>query len=201
MLQSREIKWHSKREVPYVRVEAAQGSNIKNQKGGWKKGIAILDFILRLGATTAALCAAIAMGSIDETLPFFTQFFSFEHITHWICKCRFFAIAMGILRAYLLLFLPFSIVTIIRPHAAAPKLVLLILTPWRLLRNTSGSAAASAIVHLAHNGNSDTNWLAIFQQFGNFCRKTSGAVVLAFVAVVLSLLLILLLSLQLMLNC
>ncbi|KAB2603648.1 hypothetical protein D8674_004653 [Pyrus ussuriensis x Pyrus communis] len=110
--------------------------------------------------------------------------FGFQQL---VVSGRFFAIATGILRAYLLLFLPFSIVTIIRPHAAAPKPVLLILTTWRLLRNTTGSAAATAIVHLAHNGNSDANWLAICQQFGDFCWKTSGAVVLAFVAVVLSL--------------
>ncbi|KAM2675603.1 hypothetical protein EV1_002348 [Malus domestica] len=89
---------------------------------------------------------------------------------------------MGIVRAYLILSLPFSIVTIIRPHAAAPKLVLLILTPWRLLKNTFGPAAA--IVYLAHKGNSDANWLAICQQFGDFCRKSSGAVVSAFIAVV-----------------
>lgn len=71
-------KMSSKREVPYVRGEAAQGSNIKNKKGGWKKGIAVLEFILRLGATAAALGTAIAMGSSDETLPFFTQFFQFS---------------------------------------------------------------------------------------------------------------------------
>lgn len=46
--------------------------------GGWKKGIAIIDFILRLGAVAAALGAAASMGMSDQTLPFFTQFFQFE---------------------------------------------------------------------------------------------------------------------------
>lgn len=46
--------------------------------GGWKKGIAIIDFILRLGAIAAALGAAASMGMSDQTLPFFTQFFQFE---------------------------------------------------------------------------------------------------------------------------
>jgi hypothetical protein len=46
--------------------------------GGWKKGIAIMDFILRLGAIAAALGAAASMGMSDQTLPFFTQFFQFE---------------------------------------------------------------------------------------------------------------------------
>lgn len=46
--------------------------------GGYKKGIAIMDFILRLGAIAAALGAAATMGTADQTLPFFTQFFQFE---------------------------------------------------------------------------------------------------------------------------
>ncbi|KAL2323054.1 hypothetical protein Fmac_027433 [Flemingia macrophylla] len=46
--------------------------------GGWKKGVAIMDFILRLGAIAAALGAAATMGTSDQTLPFFTQFFQFE---------------------------------------------------------------------------------------------------------------------------
>lgn len=47
-------------------------------RGGWKKGLAIMDFILRLGAIAAALAAAATMGTADQTLPFFTQFFQFE---------------------------------------------------------------------------------------------------------------------------
>ena len=49
----------------------------KSRPGGWKKGTAIMDFILRLGAIAAALGAA-AMATSDEVLPFFTQFFQFE---------------------------------------------------------------------------------------------------------------------------
>ena len=47
-------------------------------EGGWKKGVAIMDFILRLGAIASALGAAATMATSDETLPFFTQFFQFE---------------------------------------------------------------------------------------------------------------------------
>lgn len=46
--------------------------------GGNKKGLAIMDFILRLGAIAAALAAAATMGTADQVLPFFTQFFQFE---------------------------------------------------------------------------------------------------------------------------
>lgn len=52
--------------------------NSQKAAGGWKKGAAIIDFILRLGATAAALGAATSMGNSGETLPFFTQFFQFQ---------------------------------------------------------------------------------------------------------------------------
>ena len=44
-------------------------------RGGWKKGVAILDFIIRLGAIGSALGAAAIMGNSEQILPFFTQFF------------------------------------------------------------------------------------------------------------------------------
>lgn len=47
-------------------------------RGGWKKGIAILDFILRLGAIGSALGAAVLMGTNEQILPFFTQFLQFH---------------------------------------------------------------------------------------------------------------------------
>lgn len=47
-------------------------------RGGWKKGVAIFDFVLRLAALGAALGATATMGTTDETLPFFTQFFQFQ---------------------------------------------------------------------------------------------------------------------------
>lgn len=43
-----------------------------------KKGLAIFDFILRLLALAAALAATATMGTTDQTLPFFTQFFQFQ---------------------------------------------------------------------------------------------------------------------------
>ena len=46
---------------------------------------------------------------------------------------------------------------------------------------TSGAAAAASIVYLAHNGNPNTNWNAICQQFNDFCQRVSGAVVASFI--------------------
>ncbi|GAU14139.1 hypothetical protein TSUD_169640 [Trifolium subterraneum] len=52
--------------------------NSSNQNGKMKRGVGVIDFILRLIAIVATLASAIAMGTTDETLPFFTQFIRFR---------------------------------------------------------------------------------------------------------------------------
>ncbi|KAL0555316.1 hypothetical protein IC582_009259 [Cucumis melo] len=160
--------------------------------GGVKRGLSIFDFVLRLGALGAALGAAAAMGTSDETLPFFTQFFQFEASYDDLPTFQFFLIAMGIVAGYLALSLPFSIVCIVRPSAVGLRLLLLILDTVVLTLATSAAAAAAAIVYLAHDGNSSTNWLAICDQFEDFCQNISGAVIGAFIAALLMMFLILL---------
>jgi hypothetical protein len=49
-----------------------------HENGGYKKGLAIFDFVSRLGAVMAARAAAATMGTSDQTLPFFTLFFQFQ---------------------------------------------------------------------------------------------------------------------------
>lgn len=66
-----------------------------------------------------------------------------------------------------------------------------------LALNTAAAAAAADIVYLAHNGNSTTNWFAICQQFGDFCRKVSGAVVASFASAVVFMLLVIMSGLAL----
>lgn len=56
----------------------ASTKSIPYRGGGWKRGVSIFDFILRLCALVAALAAATTMGTTDQTLPFFTQFFQFQ---------------------------------------------------------------------------------------------------------------------------
>ncbi|GMJ12040.1 Casparian strip membrane domain protein 2 [Hibiscus trionum] len=164
----------------------------REQKTGFNKGLGIADFLLRLGAIAAALAAAATMGTSDQTLPFFTQFFQFEAGYDDFTTFMFFVIAMALVGGYLVLSLPFSIVTIVRPYAVAPRLLLFILDTVALTLTTAAGAAAAAIVYLAHNGNPNTNWLAICNQFGDFCQTASGAVVASFVTVVVFIVLILL---------
>ncbi|KAL9425385.1 hypothetical protein AB3S75_032357 [Citrus x aurantiifolia] len=164
----------------------------RREKAGYKKGIAIFDFILRIGALVCTLAAATAMGTSDETLPLFTQFFQFQASYDDLPTFQYFVIAMALVGSYLVLSLPLSIVTIVRPHAVGPRLLLLILDTVTLTFATAAAAAAAAIVYLAHNGNQNTNWFAICQQFGDFCQKVSGAVVASFIAVVLFVMLVVL---------
>ncbi|KAM7262400.1 hypothetical protein ACFE04_000083 [Oxalis oulophora] len=184
-------------ETSYAAKSGKGKLTMATPKGKYHKGISIIDFIVRLCAMVPALAAAAAMGTSDETLPFFTQFFQFQASYDDLPTFQFFLIAMAIVAGYLFLSLPFSIVTIVRPFAAAPRLLLLTLDTVALVLATSAGAAAAAIVYLAHNGNSNTNWLAICQQFGNFCQEASGAVVASLVAVVLLVFLVLISGLAL----
>ncbi|KAE8679404.1 Casparian strip membrane protein 1 [Hibiscus syriacus] len=95
------------------------------QKRGLNKGLGIADFLLRLGAIPAAVAAAATMGTSDQTLPFFTRFFQFEASYDDLPTFMFFVIAMALIGGYLVLSLPFSIVTIVHPYAVAPRLLLL----------------------------------------------------------------------------
>ncbi|XP_010554941.1 PREDICTED: casparian strip membrane protein 1-like [Tarenaya hassleriana] len=192
------------------KVEAKKSVVVAGTKAaGSKRGLAIFDFLLRLAAIASTIAAAVVMGMAQETLPFFTQFFQFQASYDDLPVFQFFLIAMAIVAGYLVLSLPFSIVAIVRPLAIAPRLLLLIFDAvstlpnlpylslslyiyiYECMYNTDlQDSGAASIVYLAHNGNPNTNWLPICQQFGDFCQSVSGAVVSASVAVVFFMLLI-----------
>ncbi|XP_052184587.1 casparian strip membrane protein 3-like [Diospyros lotus] len=161
-------------------------------RGGWKKGVAIFDFILRLCAIAATLAAATTMGTTDQTLPFFTQFIQFQASYDDLPAFSFFVIANALASGYLVLSLPFSIVGIVRPHAAGIRLLLLIFDIMMVALTTASAAAAAAVVYLAHNGNSSANWVAICQQFNGFCQRVSTAVVASFIGAVIFVFLVIL---------
>ncbi|KAL4182579.1 hypothetical protein AMTRI_Chr11g150810 [Amborella trichopoda] len=159
---------------------------------GVRRGLAVFDFVLRLFAIGAALAATTTMGTTDQTLPFFTQFFQFQASYNDLPAFTFFVVANAIASGYLVLSLPLSIVAIVRPKAVAPRFTLLIFDTIMVALTTAAAGAAAAIVYLAHKGNTSANWIAICQQFDNFCQRISGAVVASFVAAVLFMFLVLL---------
>ncbi|GLT94743.1 hypothetical protein SLE2022_124700 [Rubroshorea leprosula] len=169
----------------------------KKKNGKLKKWVSIVDFILRLVGIICALSAAAIMGTSDETLPFFTRFFQFQASQDDLPTFQFFVIAMAASCGYLVLSLPLSIVTIVRPLLVILRLLLLIMDTVALTFTTAAAAAAAAIIYLAHTGNPNTKWQVICHQFGDYCQKVSGAVVASFVIVVAYMLLILLSALAL----
>ncbi|KAA8516765.1 hypothetical protein F0562_017037 [Nyssa sinensis] len=58
-----ETKKETKGKAPLLAAPMATSSAVVEAKGGYKKGIAIFDFILRLCAIAATLAATVAMGT------------------------------------------------------------------------------------------------------------------------------------------
>ncbi|KAK6129263.1 hypothetical protein DH2020_036972 [Rehmannia glutinosa] len=161
------------------------------RKAGVHRGVAVLDFILRLVALIATLASAIAMGTTDESLPFFTQFIRFRAKYNDLPTFTFFVVANSIVSAYLVLSLALSIFHIIRSGAQSSRVVLIFFDTGMLSLLTAGASAAAAIVYLAHKGNTRTNWFAICQQFNSFCERISGSLIGSFGGIIVFILLIL----------
>ncbi|KAJ0259040.1 Casparian strip membrane protein 3 [Hirschfeldia incana] len=159
---------------------------------GWKRGVAIFDFVLRLIAAITAMAAAAKMATTEETLPFFTQFLQFSADYTDLPTLSSFVVVNSIVGGYLTLSLPFSIVCIIRPLTVPPRLFLILCDTAMMGLTMIAASASAAIVYLAHNGNSSSNWLPVCQQFGDFCQGTSGAVVASFIAAALLMVLVIL---------
>ncbi|KAJ0674249.1 Casparian strip membrane protein 1 [Helianthus annuus] len=156
------------------------------------KGISVIDLVLRLVGIAGTMGAAIAMGTNEQTLPFFTRFVQFSAEYDDFRSFRLFVIVNAIVCAYFVLTIPLSIVHIMRSVARGTRILLIIIDTVMLALLTAGASAAASIVYLAHNGNSSTNWLPVCQQYGDFCQGASGSLIGSFGAIVVFILLILL---------
>ncbi|KAJ1281017.1 hypothetical protein BS78_04G276400 [Paspalum vaginatum] len=156
------------------------------------RGLAVVDLILRFVAVIATAGSAMAMGTTNQTLPFFTQFLLFKAQYSDLPTLTFFVVANSIVAAYLVLSIPLSIVHIIRSRAKYSRLLLVFFDAAMLALVTSAASAATAIVYLAHKGNARANWFAICQQFDSFCERISGSLIGSFAAMALLVVLIVL---------
>ena len=68
----------SKSETSIDMTKATKAVPVPVPQPAWKRGVSIFDFILRVCGLVAALAATATMGTTDQTLPFFTQFFQFQ---------------------------------------------------------------------------------------------------------------------------
>ncbi|KAL6912142.1 hypothetical protein ACP4OV_000947 [Aristida adscensionis] len=179
----------SKAAVVVVPEMAGGERGIRSAAG---RGLSVVDLVLRLAAVVATAGSAIAMGTANQTLPFFTQFLRFKAQYNDLPTLTFFVVVNSIVAAYLVLSIPLSIVNVIRSKAKYSRPVLVFCDAAMLALVTSAASAAAAIVYLAHKGNARANWFAICQQFDSFCERISGSLIGSFVAMTLLLLLILL---------
>ncbi|CAD6242419.1 unnamed protein product [Miscanthus lutarioriparius] len=171
-----------------LEVAASSGS----RRAAANRGLAVLDLILRFVAVIATVGSAIAMGTTNQTLPFFTQFLRFKAQYSDLSTLTFFVVVNSIVAAYLVLSIPLSIVHIMASRAKYSRLVLVFFDAAMLALVTAAASAAAGIVYLAHKGNARANWFAICQQFDSFCGRISGSLIGSFAAMALLLLLILL---------
>ena len=134
-----------------------------------------------------------------------------------------FVIVNAIVCAYFVLTIPLSIVHIMRSAARGSRILLVILDTvnnttqiswffvykvlfnemlWLFLKImlgllTAGASAATSIVYLAHNGNNSANWLAVCQQYNDFCQRASGSLIGSYGGIVVFILVILLAAIAL----
>ncbi|KAI3717005.1 hypothetical protein L1987_68298 [Smallanthus sonchifolius] len=156
------------------------------------RGISILDLFLRLVAIFGTLASAIAMATTNQTLPFVSQFVRFRAKFNDLPSFTFFVVASSIVSVYLILSLALSILHIAKANAVNTRFLLLFLDTAAMGLLMAGSAAATAIVQLAHDGNNKVNWFAICQQYNDFCKRVSGSLIGSYAGVVVLILLILL---------
>ncbi|KAF4394801.1 casparian strip membrane protein 1-like [Cannabis sativa] len=159
------------------------------------RGLSILDFILRVLAALGTLASAIAMGTTKQTLPFVTRFVRFKAVYKDLPTFTFFVIANSIAFGYLLLSLTISFLHIVKYKAINSRIVLIVFDLVIMGVLMGGASAATAIVSLAHDGNTIANWFPICRQFNSFCQRVSGSLIGSYLAIVLFIILIILSSL------
>ncbi|KAI7745511.1 hypothetical protein M8C21_019938, partial [Ambrosia artemisiifolia] len=109
-----------------VRLEEGNASKAPVPAGS-NKGISVIDLVLRLVGITGTMGAAIAMGTNEQTLPFFTRFVQFSAEYDDFRSFRLFVIVNAIVCAYFVLTIPLSIVHIMRSVARGTRKLLIIL--------------------------------------------------------------------------
>ncbi|KAL3823957.1 hypothetical protein ACJIZ3_019986 [Penstemon smallii] len=181
--------------------EGSSNNNINKEYGlGVSRGISIIDIVLRIIAMLGTFGSAVAMGTTEETLPssnFSTQAAAgvlFQAQYDDIPTFRFFVIANAVVCGYLAFSLPLSIYHIVMirtsKKSANTRALLIFLDTIMLGVVSAGASAAAAIVYIAHKGNSSANWVAICQQYQEFCEKITGSLIGSFAAALIFVLLI-----------
>ncbi|KAK7362369.1 hypothetical protein VNO77_04480 [Canavalia gladiata] len=172
-------------------VEVGEISKGSIPRNGFKRGLSIVDFILRIVAAISTLGSALGMGTTRETLPFATRFVKFRAVFNDLPTFVFFVISNSIVCGYLVLSLVLSFFHIVKITAVKSRVLQVFLDTLMFGLLTTGASAAAAIVYVAHYGNPNANWFPFCRQYNRFCERISGSLVGSYIAVVLFIILIL----------
>ncbi|KAJ9173265.1 hypothetical protein P3X46_016421 [Hevea brasiliensis] len=158
-----------------------------------RHGVSIIDFILSVVAVVGTLGSAILMAATHEILPFSTEFVrlgaEYDDLPTFTCVFCGRQFHCKRLSAPL----PLSIFNIVRSNAKYNRNIFIIFdSAIMALLSAGASAAAAAIVYLAHKGNVRANWFDICQQFNSFCEHIYSSLIGSFIGIAAFILLILL---------
>ncbi|KAK1362068.1 Casparian strip membrane protein 3 [Heracleum sosnowskyi] len=171
-------------------TETGGTSKISFPTAGNNRGMLILGIILRIAAIVSTIASAVYMTMSDEQLQLFTQVSIFSVEYEDFSTLRYFVVINSIVSAYFAFSIPLAMIHIARSTAKQSRAVLIIMDMVTLGVLTSAASAATAIMFLAHNGNSSANWNAICNQYTGFCNKASASLIGSFVAIVILMFLI-----------
>ncbi|XP_027348487.1 CASP-like protein 6 [Abrus precatorius] len=177
-----------------MKASAIEGGEISKRlapRKRLKRGLSIVDFILRIVAAICTLGSALGMGTTKETLPFATRFVKFRAVFDDLPTFVFFVTSNSIVCGYLLLSLALSFFHIVRSNAVRSRVLQVFLDTIMFGLLTTGASSAAAIVYVAHYGNPNANWFPFCRQYNNFCERISGSLIGSFIAAVLFIILIL----------
>ncbi|CAJ2648015.1 casparian strip membrane protein 1 [Trifolium pratense] len=173
-------------------IELGEVSKNASKRKGVKRGLSIMDFILRIIGGVATLSSAVAMATTNERLPFATNFVQFRAEYDDLPSFVFFVMANSLVCGYLALSLILSILHIVRSTAVKSRILLIILDTVMMGLLAAAASAAASIVYIAHYGNTQANWFPICQQYNSFCERISGSLIGSYIAVALFVIIILL---------
>ncbi|OAY67564.1 CASP-like protein BLE3 [Ananas comosus] len=145
------------------------------------KALRACVFLLRLFAAAATLVAAVVMATSHETTSYFG--FTMEAKFQYTSSFVFFVIANAIASGYSLL------VLLIPSTSSFSRLVIATDVIIGMLL-TSAVAATGALSELGKNGNQHAGWLPICGQIHEFCNHVMGALICAFVGLLIYLLIL-----------
>ncbi|XP_060191060.1 CASP-like protein 1C1 [Lycium barbarum] len=147
--------------------------------------------LIRLLAICGTISAAIVMVTSHEKIKVFSVSFEAKYSHTLAFKYFFIANIVGSVYSIVVLFLP-SKTSLSRLVLISDLIVTMVLT--------SSVSAALAVAQVGKKGNSHAGWLPICGQLHHFCDQIGGALIAAFISLILYMLLLFLSIYTLLIN-